>query len=124
MPSRFCNASPVIAVVEDDEDLRTSLGDLLESVGYQAVTFDSADTFLASNVGSKFDCIISDIQMKGTNGLELARALRPSETPVILITAFPTPEIGSQAMAAGVHRLLFKPFSSQALLDDLQLLFA
>ncbi len=122
MPSRICNASPVIAVVEDDEDLRTSLGDLLESVGYQAVTFDSADSFLASDVSSKFDCIISDIQMKGTNGLELARTLRPSETPVILITAFPTPEIGSQAKAAGVHRLLFKPFNSQALLDDLQLL--
>ncbi|SDA35941.1 response regulator transcription factor [Sphingomonas sp. NFR15] len=124
MESRPRNFTRTIAVVDDDKDLRTSLGDLLESVGYTALIFDSADSFLSSDARDGVDCVISDIQMKGMNGLELARTVRSSNTPIILITAFPTPEISCQAKSAGVRQLLFKPFNSQALIDDLQGIFA
>lgn len=114
---------PLIAVVDDDEDLRTALGDLLESIGYAARMYENADALITSGKVGTFDCIVSDIQMKGTSGLQLARTVRESDVPIILITAFPTPEVQQQAQAAGVRRLFIKPFNSQALIDDLMSLF-
>jgi FixJ family two-component response regulator len=109
----------MIAVVDDDEDVRTALHDLLRSLGYSARLFETADGFLASDIGNQVDCVISDFQMPGTSGLQLARAVQPANVPMILITAFATPEVEQQAEAAGVRRLLVKPFDSQILIDEL-----
>lgn len=113
------NSGLVIAVVDDDEDVRTALDDMLKSLGYSAQLFETADSFLASDLESRIDCVISDIQMPGTSGLQLARVVQSRGVPVILVTAFPTPEIEQQAQAAGVRRLLIKPFDSGELIAEL-----
>lgn len=113
------NTGPVIAVVDDDEDVRTALDDMLKSLGYAAQLFETADSFLASDLERRIDCVISDIQMPGTSGLQLARVVQSRGVPVILVTAFPTPEIEQQAQAAGVRRLLIKPFDSGELIAEL-----
>jgi FixJ family two-component response regulator len=119
VPSQDPTSNPLIAVVDDDEDVRAALDGLLGSLGYRAVLFDTADALLASTLLDEVDCIISDIQMPGSSGLQLAEAVQPQDTPIILITAFPTPEVEQRAAAAGVLRLLVKPFESSDLIEQL-----
>lgn len=111
--------SDVVAVVDDDEDVRAALDGLLESLGYRSKLFDSADSFLAAHAISEVDCVISDVQMPGTSGLQLAEKIQEHAKPVILITAFPTPDVQARAAAAGVRCLLVKPFDSDELIDQL-----
>ncbi len=114
------NAATLIAVIDDEQVVRETLQDLLESLGYGTVLFGTADSFLASDAARHVDCIISDIQMAGTTGLQLARLMKPAEVPIILITAFPTAEVEQQARTAGVRRLLVKPFDSDDLIAELE----
>lgn len=109
----------LIAVVDDDEDVRAALDGLLGSLGYDAVLFDSADALLGSPLLGQVDCIISDVQMPGSSGLDLAEAIQPRATPIILITAYPTIEVAQRAAAAGVLRVLTKPFESHELIEEL-----
>lgn len=115
-----CN---VIAVVDDDRDVRAALDGLLESLGYHARLFDSADSFLAAHALDDIDGIISDVQMPGTSGLQLAERLHCHAKPVILMTAFPTADVRQRASAAGVLCLLIKPFDSDELIDHLSAQF-
>ena len=114
------NAATLIAVIDDEQVVRETLQDLLQSLGFATVLFGTADSFLASDAAMQVDCIISDIQMTGTTGLQLARLMKPAEVAVILITAFPTAEVEQQARAAGVRRLLVKPFDSDVLIAELE----
>ncbi|UYY58051.1 response regulator [Sphingomonas sp. S2-65] len=111
--------SPLIAVVDDDEDVRAALEGLLGSLGYRAALFASADSFLRAQRLDEVTCIISDVQMPGKSGLKLAEEIQAQATPIILITAFPSPEVEQRAKAAGVSRLLIKPFESGELIDQL-----
>jgi FixJ family two-component response regulator len=123
-PPQDPSDTTLIAVVDDDDDVRAALDGLLGSLGYRAVLFETADGLLASALRDEFDCIISDVQMPGSSGLQLAESVKPQATPVILITAFPTPEVEQRAAAAGVVRLLIKPFESDDLIDQLAELLA
>ena len=79
----------VIAIVDDDQRVLESLGDLLESAGYSVRLFESAATFLRADAVNSIDALISDIRMPGLDGIELQRRVgsaRP-QLPVILITA-------------------------------------
>ena len=79
----------LVAVIDDDEDVRISLEMLIVSIGHEAVLFESADALLAAGGLDAFFCFISDVQMPGTDGIELARRLRQvTSVPVILVTAF------------------------------------
>lgn len=111
--------SNVIAVIDDDDDVRAALGGLLESLGYQSRLFGSADSFLAAQALEFVDGIISDIQMPGTSGLQLAEEISICKKPIILITAFPTHAVRQRALAAGVRCVLVKPFDSNQLIDAL-----
>jgi FixJ family two-component response regulator len=109
-----------VGIVDDDVDVRISLNALVESIGYGARTYETADSLLSSGQICDFACIITDLQMPGTNGLQLAEGLRiAGGPPVILITAFPTPNIERQAKAAGVRCFLRKPFDPGTLIDTL-----
>lgn len=111
----------LVAVVDDDEDVRVSLEMLLGSIGYEAVVFDSADALLALPSLDAFACFISDAQMPGTDGIQLARRLRDLTTaPVILITAFASEDVERRARDAGVWRFLCKPFDPNALIAELE----
>lgn len=114
MPDRWIEAGldqpPQIAIVEDDDDVRAALAALIDSIGCVGQTFASADAYLDHPPTTPPSCVITDMQMPGTSGLELAERLTPT-LPVILVTGFPSPDLERRALSAGVSRLLRKPFS-------------
>lgn len=112
---------PVIGIVDDDEDVRIALEALVASIGFTSKMFETADALLASGRLAELDCVVTDLQMPGMNGLSLARHIqRTRPMPVILITAFPAPGLDEQAATAGVRCLLRKPFDPLALIDELE----
>jgi|SRR6516164_2228388 len=82
--------APLISIVDDDALARDGICQLVESLGYKAIAFESAEHFLASSVLAETTCLITDVQMPGLNGLELQEALKAAgyQTPIILITAY------------------------------------
>lgn len=110
-----------VAVIDDDRAMRRSLGDLLRSFGYEQHEFTSAEAFL-SRTALQFTCIVSDLHMPGMSGLDLAIQLRRAgdRTPVVLITARPTPGLGEKAAALGLGRPLSKPFTAADLFTSIQ----
>lgn len=98
-----CPASICVAVVDDDESLCRSLGRFLRAAGIQAVTYASAEAFLADTRHPQFDCLVLDIELGGMSGIELKRQLaRAGETtPVIFITAQDDSHARAEAEAAG-----------------------
>ncbi|SEB54859.1 response regulator transcription factor [Terriglobus roseus] len=111
----------VVSVVDDDESIRESLPDLLAELGFQAYTFASAEAFLSSDGASKTDCLLLDINMPGTTGLDLERYLRRSgsQVPIIFITALRDESARLSLIKQGAVECLFKPFSDAALLEAL-----
>jgi PAS domain S-box-containing protein len=112
---------PLISIVDDDALARDGIGELIESLGYKAVTFNSAESFLQSGVISETACVITDLQMPGLNGLELQEALqsRGYSTPVILITAYPNEKCQTRALNNGAIGFLSKPFDDTSLMKCL-----
>jgi len=110
---------PLVAIVDDDEALCSSLVDLMRSVGYRAESYLSAEELLTSPSLFSLNCIVADVHMPGMGGLDLARELheRGIMTPVILITALPDKHLDSEAISVGAEGLLRKPFETNAFLD-------
>jgi FixJ family two-component response regulator len=108
---------PLIAIVDDDVMVCEATKDLVETFGLETRTFISADEFLNSDCVAGTSCLIADVQMPGTNGLELHRKLVVSghDIPVIFITAFPDERVRKRALRAGAVCYLSKPFDSESL---------
>jgi FixJ family two-component response regulator len=113
--------APLISIVDDDQLARDGMRELVESLGYKAIAFESAQHFLASSVLAETTCLITDVQMSGLNGLELQEALflQGYRTPVILITAFPNEKHRTRALENGAIGFLSKPFDEQTLIECL-----
>jgi FixJ family two-component response regulator len=113
---------PLIAIVDDDEALCSSLADLMRSMGYCAASFASAESFLMSADKSSLDCIIADIHMPGMGGLNLLSTLREQNVaiPVVLITALTDRHLDQEAAARGAQCLLRKPFEISSLFDHVE----
>ena len=107
-------AKSLIAIVEDDESLRPALVGLVRSMGYDGEGFASAEAFLASDAQTRTHCVVSDFQLPGIDGLDLAAQLH-NVVPVILVTARTEKSIDARAAATGVMCVLRKPFEA----DDL-----
>jgi FixJ family two-component response regulator len=111
-----------VAVIDDDERVLESLGNLLESAGHTVRLFTSAQAFLKDEAFAKVDCVISDIGIPAIDGFELerlARAARP-ELPVILITGRQEYIKGPQVTPRIGTRMLLKPVSEQDLLKAIR----
>ena len=108
----------LVCVIDDDENVRESLGDLLEGCHYRAGRFACAEDLLASAQLAEAGCIITDYHMPGMTGLGLVAALRARgiAVPVILMTAFATERLREMAHGAGVSALLKKPFHPDEML--------
>jgi FixJ family two-component response regulator len=104
----------MVAIVDDDDSIRTSLQDLLKSAGVQANSFASAEDFLMSGDHHDTACLITDIRMPGMSGLELQERCR---IPTIFITANNDTRMRMQAMRAGAVEFFTKPFDCEALLE-------
>ena len=110
---------PLISIVDDDDALRNSLQNLVRSVGFRAQGFPSVEAFLTSNQADETDCLILDVRLPGTSGLELQRQLvgGNSDVPIIFITAHEDDNRRTQALQAGAVAFLYKPFYEEALLS-------
>lgn len=110
---------PTVFVVDDDSSLRRALQRLMESVGLPAQTYAGAAEFLAQYDSDRPGCLVLDVRMPGSSGLELQAELaaRGIDLPVIFITGHADVPMSVRAMKAGAVEFLQKPFSEQALLD-------
>ena len=109
---------PLISIVDDDDALRSSLEDLIRSVGFRVQGFISAEAFLRSNQVQKTDCLILDVRMPGMGGIELWQRLVANrrKIPTIFITAFEEEGMRAKALGDSVEALLTKPFGEEALM--------
>jgi FixJ family two-component response regulator len=110
---------PLIAIVDDDESMRDTTRDLLESAGFSAAPYASAARLLKSRRLHRVACLIADMRMPQMTGLELHQHLAASNhaIPTILMTAYPDERVRAQAMKANVVCYLAKPFDAEELLD-------
>ena len=115
--------SGLISVVDDDESIRKTTTFLIESFGFRAVAFESADDFLKSGQLHETSCLIVDVQMPGMSGLQLQSELAAAGIgiPIIFVTAYDNKTSRQQAMQAGAVAFLGKPFNDQELLESIRL---
>jgi len=113
---------PTVYVVDDDPDLRDSLHWLMRTVGLRVEVFASAAEFLAGFSPGAPGCLVLDVRMPGTSGLDLYEALvaRGEAIPVIFITAFADVPMAIRAMKSGAIEFVEKPFNRQTLLERVQ----
>jgi FixJ family two-component response regulator len=108
----------LISIVDDDEDFRASMADLMRALGFTVETFPSAVDFLASPECRHTSCVIADVHMPHLSGIELHSCLekRGQAIPMILVTAYPDESMKARALCQGVICYLTKPLSEDALL--------
>ena len=101
-----------VAIIDDDDSLRTALVGFVKSFGYDVDGFASAEDFLAA--GPDCGCIVTDIHMGGLSGIDLKQELsrRGDATPVIMITARDEAGLEQRARASGAACYLRKPFDA------------
>jgi two-component system, LuxR family, response regulator FixJ len=111
-----------IFVVDDDRSVLAALSRLLDACGFTALTFNSAEDFLASGLFRHLGVLILDVRMTGMSGLELQQRLSEmgSDMPVIFMTAHDDIQARTKAMEAGAVEFLQKPFEEQRLLEAIQ----
>src|SRR5271166_1330013 len=116
------NNSKLIAVVDDDDSMRSAIEGLLKAVGWPAQSFASAEAFLKSGQQHHATCLIADIRMPGMSGLELQAQLNTErcKIPTIFITAHGDTKMRMQALRAGAVEFLAKPFDDEALLESVR----
>jgi FixJ family two-component response regulator len=111
-----------VYIVDDDPDMRDSLRWLLKTVGLRCLTFPSAEEFLREFTGDGPSCLVLDVRMPGTGGLDLLEELtaRGLRLPVLFITAHADVPMAVRAMKSGAFEFLEKPFNGQVLLEKVQ----
>jgi FixJ family two-component response regulator len=112
-----------VLVIEDDVELRNSLGRLLRSVGLDAQLFGSVSEFLKSEPLDGPACLVLDVRLPGQSGLTFQRELAAAnrEIPIVFITAHGDVRMSVRAMKDGAIEFLTKPFCDEELLDAVQL---
>ncbi len=109
---------PLVAIVDDDESIRETMKDLLESAGLEAAAFASAEDLLNSGLLPRVLCTVADMRMPGMSGLALHEHLLTTShlIPTILMTAYPEEPVRARSLKAGVCAYLAKPFTDDELL--------
>jgi len=115
----------IVAIVDDDRNLRGALRDLLETAGFTSVLFGSADEFIASKGFLTVGCIIADVRMPGMSGVEMLQELRkhPTCPPVLIMTSYVDPKMKADAMRNGAVGFLGKPINPVQLLAYIEKFF-
>lgn len=114
---------PIVAIVDDDEDIRAALSDLLMLEGFACHPFERASAFLAQIAHASFDCLLTDIRMPGMSGLKLLEHLNDlgSDLPIIVLTAVMDEHSHARSLALGARAWLSKPIADKVLLRELRL---
>src|SRR5215469_4620792 len=105
-------ANSTVLVIDDDPDLRGSVGRLLQSVGIDVQLFASISDFLKSDPPNGPTCLVLDVRLPGQSGLDLQRELAVAnrEIPIIFVTGHGDIPMSVQAMKRGAVEFLTKPF--------------
>jgi len=110
-----------VLLVEDDDDNRELMAEVLASSGYEVVTASSGQDGLKTLAGRSVDAVVTDVGMPGMGGLEMARAAKliaPS-VPVVIVTGWAEREDINRARGHEVDAVLIKPVDPDALTDTL-----
>jgi FixJ family two-component response regulator len=112
----------LVAIVDDDDLMRSALQGLLKAVDLPSRAFASAEEFLESGQQHQTSCLIADIRMPGISGLELQAKLNAEHCriPTIFITAHGDSKMRMQALRAGAVEFLSKPFEDETLLESVR----
>jgi len=110
---------PLVIIVDDDASVREALSELILSAGFQPADFASTRELLDAGVLDRSGCLILDVRMPGTSGLDLQHHLvqNGNPKPIIFLTGHGDVPMTVQAMKAGAGDFLTKPVREQALLD-------
>jgi len=108
----------LLAVVDDDADVRVALTRLVSSAGFAVETFASGAEFLHSLEDHEPDCLVLDLHMPDMSGFDVQGALagRNPSVPIVVITGHDTPESHARAILLGAKAYLCKPVNDDALL--------
>jgi FixJ family two-component response regulator len=108
----------LVCVIDDDVDVRDSIGSLLRSTGHSVRTFSKPEAFLADNEADQTSCLILDVHLGNANGLDFQQELVDNEVPVpiILVSGYGDIPMSVRAMRAGAVTFLAKPFEEEELL--------
>ena len=123
-PNDIMLVNRTIFLVDDDEAVCHALSMLLESSGFNVMTFLCAETFLEMEEGAMEGILLLDQHMKGMTGLELQAELsrRGIAIPIIFITGLMDEQIHVEAVKAGAINVLKKPFSNEDLLESIRVI--
>ena len=107
-----------VYVIDDDEAMRDSLNFLLDSAGFVATLFETAQQFLDALPTLAFGCVVSDVRMPGIDGLELLKRLKVlrSGFPIVVMTGHGDVPLAVEAMKLGAMDFLEKPFDDARLI--------
>lgn len=110
---------PIIYIIDDDESVRSSLDHLFRSVGFATYAFVSTQDFLTFNRSDTEACLVLDIRLQGTSGLDFQEQLNEAgiHIPVVLMTGHGDIPMSVRGMKAGAIDFLTKPFRDQEMLD-------
>ena len=115
-------STPIVFIVDDDEDMRLSMQRVLKTVGLRAELFATPQDFLQRNIPDAPSCLVLDVRLPGMGGLEVQHKLVEAgiNIPIIFITAHGDIPMTVKAMKSGAVEFLTKPFRHQELLDAIQ----
>ena len=121
MNDRMKGERQTVFIVDDDEAVRDSVAELVESVGLQAECYASAPAFLDAFQPARPGCLVLDVRMAEMSGLVLQERLNAlgARIPVIVLTGHGDVPMAVQALKAGAVDFLQKPYREQALLDSI-----
>jgi FixJ family two-component response regulator len=110
--------APLLAVVDDDADVRVALTRLVSSAGFAVETFASGAAFLCSVEDHEPDCVVLDLHMPEMSGFDVQGALARGHpaVPVVVMTGHDTPESRARAVRMGAKVYLRKPINDETLL--------
>jgi FixJ family two-component response regulator len=110
---------PLVRVVDDDESVRRSVGELLRSVGFTVASYGSAQDFLAADRPETPGCLVLDVHLPGLTGLDLQQELTGTERslPIVFLTGQGDIPMSVRAIKSGAVEFLTKPFDTRLLLE-------
>jgi two-component system, LuxR family, response regulator FixJ len=121
----FMSEKRIVHIIDDDRPLLHSMSMLMEAMGYECSSYESAEAFLEKADGELGGCVVSDICMPGMSGMDLMLRLRRRKqaVPVVLVTGHADVKLAVEAMKAGAFDFLPKPFDPDTLVDTVRQAF-
>lgn len=110
-----------ILIVDDNEELRKMLGEILERTGYEVKSTDKAKDALAIIERGHADLLLLDLKMPGVGGFDLLKLIRRRHLPipVIVVSAHISEEVAKQLAVVGIQGMIAKPFKKDRMTDEI-----